>query len=76
MSVKKGDPVRVRLATGEVVDAVYDKPAALEKCHFVNIGEDFYIALGGKRERRGVRFNYQCRFVGPTPIIKKENNNE
>ena len=77
MSVKKGDPVRVRLANGEVVDAVYDKPLrTLEKCHHVNIGGAFYIALGGKRERRGVRFNHQCRLVGPTPMVKKENNSD
>ena len=77
MKIKKGDPVRVRLVTGEVVDAVYDKPLrTLEKCHHVNIGGAFYIALGGKRERRGVRFNHQCRFVGPTPIINLNNRGE
>lgn len=76
MSVKKGDPVRVMLATGEVVDAVYREPSALEKCHYVNIGEDFYIALGGQHERRGVFLKHECRFVGPTPIINLNNRGE
>ena len=77
MKVRQGDPVRVRLANGEVVDAVYDRPSSLlDKCHYVNIGRIPYLALGGHHERRGVRFNHQCRFVGPTPMVKKENNND
>ena len=77
MSVKKGDPVRVRLATGEVVDAVYDKPLrTLEKCHHVDIGGIPYLALGGKHERRGVLLKHECRFVGPTPIINLKNRGE
>lgn len=76
MSVKKGDPVRVRLFSGEVVDAVYREPCVLKKCHHVNIGEAFYIALGGKHERRGILNAHECRFVGPTPMVKKENNND
>lgn len=77
--VKKGNPVRVRLlSTGEVVDAVYDEPAfLLEKCHHVKIGYTLYIALGGEYERSGVLLKHECRFVGPTPMVKKkENNNE
>jgi len=70
MSVKKGDPVRVRLSTGEVVDAVYYGPSKLEKCHRVTIGGIPYLALGGDHERRGVLLKHECRFVGPTPTIK------
>lgn len=72
MSVKKGDPVRVRLCTGEVVDAVYKEPErALRKCHWV-IGEGIsLLALGGRHERRGVLLKHECRFVGPTPSVKK-----
>ena len=76
MKVRQGDPVRVRLVTGEVVDAVYDRPSFLEKCHHVRIGEAFYIALGGGYERRGVLIKHKCRFVGPTPMVKKENNSD
>lgn len=71
MSVKKGDPVRVRLSTGEVVDAVYREPSVLEKCHHVDVGRTPYLALGGEHERRGVRLKYECRFVGPTPMVKR-----
>lgn len=74
--IKQGDPVRVRLATGEVVDAVYREPSDLEKCHEVVIEGIPYLALGGKHERRGVLLKHECRFVGPTPMVKKENNNE
>lgn len=76
MKIKKGDPVQVRLANGEVVDAVYCGPSKLEKCHRVTIGGIPYLVLGGDHERRGVCSHHVCRFVGPTPIVKKENNNE
>lgn len=76
MKIKHGDPVRVRLATGEVVDAAYDRPSSLEKCHHVKSGEALYLALGGEHERRGVSLYYECRFVGPTPMVKKENDSE
>lgn len=70
--IKRGDPVRVRKANGEVVDAVYDEPErTLEKCHHVKIGEDFYLALGGKVARKGVRLEHECRFVGPSPTVIK-----
>lgn len=72
MSVKKGDPVRVRLSTGEVVEAVYCRPTFLmEKCHHVYIRGELYVALGGGHERRGVSLRHECRFVGPTPKMNK-----
>lgn len=76
MSVKKGDPVRVRLATGEVVDAVYREPSVLEKCHHVGICGNSYLALGGKYARCKFLLPHECRFVGPTPMVKKESSNE
>lgn len=77
MSVKKGDPVRVRLFSGEVVDAVYIGPfPLLGKCHIVKTWEAEYIALGGKYVRKGVRLEHGCRFVGPTPIINLNNRGE
>lgn len=75
MSVKSGDPVRVRLSTGEVVNAVYYSPAVYDKCHHVYIGRIPYLALGGKYVRKGVRLEHGCRFVGPTPMVKKKENN-
>jgi len=76
MSVKKGDPVRVRLSTGEVVDAVYEEPSVLEKCHDVYIRGEFYVALGGTHERRGILLGHECRFVGPAPTINLNNRGE
>lgn len=76
MKIKKGDPVRVRLVTGEVVDAVYREPSDLEKCHEVVIEGIPYLALGGKHVRRGVLLKHECRFVGPTPIINLNNRGE
>lgn len=76
MKIKQGDPVRVRLSTGEVVDAVYDRPSRLEKCHEVKNGKFFLIALGGKHERRGIQMGHECRFVGPTPIINLNSRGE
>ena len=77
MNIKQGDLVRVRLSTGEVVDAVYIEPSPLlEKCHIVKTGEALYIALGGKYERKEVRLEHECRFVGPTPIINLNSRGE
>lgn len=69
--IKQGDPVRVRKANGEVVDAVYDEPArTLEKCHHIDICGNSYLALGGKYARCRFLLPHECRFVGPTPTIK------
>lgn len=77
MNIKQGDPVRVRLSSGEVVDAVYIKPTPqLEKCHIVETEGLPYLALGGKYARSGFLLSHECRFVGPTPMVKKENNND
>lgn len=76
MSVKKGDPVRVRLSNGEVVDAVYDEPSVLEKCHYVGICGNSYLALGGKYARSKFLLPQECRFVGPTPIINLNSRGE
>lgn len=71
MKIKKGDPVCVRLLNGEVLDAVYDGPTALEKCHHIKIWDALYLALGGKYARGGIRSVHECRFVGPAPIPVK-----
>ena len=77
MKIKKGDPVRVRLVTGEVVDAVYNRPSTmLRKCHRVDIGRTSYLAVGGIWRRPSYILTNECHFVGPTPMVKKENNND
>lgn len=57
--LSKGDTVKVRLFTGEVVEAVYDDPMesmVCEKHHFVEINGRSMVA--GKYGN--------CRFVGPS----------
>ena len=66
MNIKKGDPVRVRLASGEIVEVVYDsrfgcKPS---KMHYVTIGEQYMIA--GSSRPSGTSF---CRCIGPTATM-------
>lgn len=57
--LSKGDPCRVRLHTGEVVEAVYDEPIVTgDKKHFVKYKNDFLVAVK-KTKRPG-----HCRFVG------------
>ena len=57
--IKKGDPCRVRLHTGEVVEAVYDEPLVTgDKKHFVKCKDDFLIAVKKTKKSR------HCRFVG------------
>lgn len=77
MSVKKGDPVRVRLCTGEVVDAVYNRPSyMLRKCHRVDIGGASYLAVGGVWRSPSYILTNECHFVVPTPIINLNSRGE
>jgi hypothetical protein len=61
--IKKGDPVKVRLSSGEVVDAVYvfDEGAYTDGCksHWVDIRGELYLA------NKYTNAHYKCRFVGP-----------
>lgn len=76
MKIKKGDPVRVRLSTGEVVNAKYLSPAYYDKCHFVKWGGLLLVAIGGELRIRKINSGVACRFVGPTPIINLNNRGE
>ena len=77
MKIKQGDPVRVRLSTGEVVEAVYDRPAFLmKKCHYVDICGNAYFALGGNYARCKYLLPHECRFVAPTPMVKRGATND
>lgn len=62
MKLEKGAPVRVRLHTGEVVEAEYDEPAALGKHHLVeHNGRSLQtVGFSHRLTRHSV-----CRFVGP-----------
>lgn len=59
--LKRGDPVKVRLHTGDVVEAVYvtDSPN-FQKQHIVDI-DSSWLWAGRKAENR-----CECRFVGPS----------
>lgn len=67
--LKKGDPCRVRLHTGEVVEAVYDEPRNdLDKYGEICKTKDHWLRslcgcgllAVGKPE-----LDFECRFVGP-----------
>lgn len=60
--LKKGDPCRVRLHTGEVVEAVYDKPSIIEKDHFVKVEGKTYRATSWPDITENMIT--ECRFVG------------
>lgn len=63
--MKQGDKCKVRmLATGEVVEAVYDGQCQrLQKSHFLKHGDRWLIALGHALTR--VEYgDHECRFIG------------
>ena len=62
-TLKKGDTCRVRLHTGEVVEAVYDKQGYYSKIHHV-------IDSYGIRRIAGCKISdiEFCRFVGPACV--------
>lgn len=64
--LKKGDPCRVRLHTGEVVEAVYDEADRhAEKCHWVCLGNEVLAVALGKPPEAGSRTSFPLvRFVG------------
>lgn len=70
--LSKGDTCRVRLHTGEVVEAVYDSPRVswyCEGCHWVRAKGALFIALNKEliqsRGKLGL-LSDECRFVGPS----------
>lgn len=62
--LSKGDTCRVRLHTGEVVEAVYDEPSLLSpKKHFVFYKNDILLAVGK------IKMPANCRFVGNPCVL-------
>ena len=73
--LSKGDPCRVRLYGGEVVEAVYDEPVVLpeywQKCHWVTVDYRSFFA------REKIKQPGECRFVGnPCVLAPVEVSNE
>ncbi len=63
MTISHGDPVRVRLAWGEVVEVRYDKKAPFKKHHWVTDlkNQNLFLLVGEHGE---------CRFVGPSASLR------
>jgi hypothetical protein len=61
---KKGDTVRVRLASGEVVDAEY-LSLGHGKCHRVKAGGRIRYCLGK------ALYDFSCIFVGPGAVMEE-----
>lgn len=60
--LNKGDPVKVRLHTGEVVEAVYERANRHGiKHHYLRYKGDQLIAVSRK-----LLHPWECRFVGPS----------
>lgn len=66
MQLKKGDPCRVRLHTGEVVEAVYYGHCH-NKSHFVIANGKDYCA--DRRPKKCLITMDDCRFVGPACVL-------
>lgn len=64
MKLEKGAPVRVRLHTGEVVEAAYEcESEAGFKTHLVDIGLPWCLRTSSKN------INGECRFVGNPCVL-------
>lgn len=69
--MNRGDKCRVRLHTGEVVEAVYShKSGVYDKDHFVDFMGNRYRATRSLDIRKG--FAPQCRFVGNPCVLLHE----
>jgi hypothetical protein len=65
--LKQGDPCRVRLHTGEVVDAIYDEPyGVFPKDHFVEIKGHLFVATSTPHIGDDYCPCDRVRFVGPS----------
>lgn len=69
--LSKGDPCRVRLHTGEVVEAVYDCPDRFaDKAHWVEFGGWNLALVWGLKPAQGGNNSWQtARFVGPSCVL-------
>jgi hypothetical protein len=58
--LSKGDPCRVRLHTGEVVEAEYFDSSEIEKHHIVKVRNRHWLRIGSYNGSR---------FIGPPCVI-------
>ena len=64
--MNKGDKCRVRLHSGEVVEAVYDCPSDIRKSHELRLNGDLLIAV------KKPQYFWECRFVGNPCVLLHE----
>lgn len=71
MKLEKGAKVKVRLHTGEVVEAVYDsKDLFADKAHWVARDGWLFALVWAKKPQAGDENNWQtARFVGPACVL-------
>ena len=74
IKLEKGAKVRVRLHTGEVVEAHYDKPRLCEKEHWLVIDNPIRCAHACRELKPEAGFDFEkVRFVGnPCVLIPVE----
>ena len=69
IKLEKGAKVRVRLHTGEVVEAVYDEPRLCSKEHWLLINNPARFVHAGRELKRETRSDFEkVRFVGPACV--------
>lgn len=61
--LSKGDPVKVRLHTGEVVEAVYDCPSTIRKAHKLRLNGNLLIAV------KKPEYTWECRIIGNPCVL-------
>jgi len=69
MILNPGDPCRVRLQDGRVVEAVYDEPAAGGKHHWVIFDGELYQTVGHNYQLYKSAFG-RARFVGSPCVLE------
>jgi hypothetical protein len=68
---QKGDPVRVRLPSGQVITARYDEPYDIyQKVHYVETKEDLYLASSRTPTKNTTGGSDRVRFVYPLECMK------
>lgn len=71
--LKKGDKCHVRLKSGEIVDAQYERDAG-KKLHFVKLFRGGFALAGSELTNCNVCGILDCRFVCMTGIRGKNEN--
>lgn len=70
MKLNKGDPCRVRLHTGGVVEAVYCESAAHGPHHWVEHEGELMQTVGlSEHIKKACEYHARCRFVGLACVL-------